>query len=75
MLMTRAPSCPVSHLIHCVGSLAGVTEDRSDRWAEGERTGTELIKKADACLLNVPSVHGQADGCTGSALSQQKQEC
>lgn len=32
------------------------------------------IKKADVGLLNVPSVHGHADGCTGNTLSQQKQE-
>ncbi len=39
-----------------------------------ERTGTVPIKKADVCLLNVPSVHEHADGCTGNTLSQQKQE-
>lgn len=39
-----------------------------------EITGTVPIKKADVCLLNVPSVHRHADGCTGNTLSQQKQE-
>lgn len=72
MLMTRVASCPISCLMHIFGSLVGVTENRSDRWAGEERTGTELIKEADVCLLNVPSVHGHTDGCTGSALSQHE---
>lgn len=59
--------------MHCAGCLTGVTEDRSDRWAVWG-AGTVPIKKADVCLLNVPSVHGHADECTGNTLSQQKLE-
>lgn len=50
-----------------------MTKDWSDRWAVWG-PGTVPIKKADVCLLNVPSVHVHADGCTGNTLSQQKLE-
>jgi len=50
-----------------------VTKDGSDRWAVWG-AGTVPIKKAVVGLLNVPSVYGHADGCTGNTLSQQKLE-